>query len=121
MCIGDSSSGEVADNDGDDVSSEGNAAPSPPDMADEGNIVTMETTLYGGNHELVGKDPPIQTSDDTADQSQLAGSQSYHLIQLQAPATKHHLLIGNGSGIAVPVDGSLENVVCICKMELCIC
>ena len=121
MCIGDSSGGEVADNDGDDISSEGNAAPSPPDEADEGNIVTMETTPYGGNHELVRKDPTIQTSDDTADQSQLAGSQSYHLIQSQAPATKHHLLIGNGSSIAVPVDGSLENVVCICKMELCIC
>ena len=115
MCIGDSV-GEVADNDGGGIPLEGNPAPllEVPDVGGEGDIIKMETTPYDGNHELVGKDPTIQTSDYTADQSQLVGSQSYHSIQ-EAPGTKHHLLIGHGSGIAVTVDGNLENMVCICR------
>ena len=114
MCTGDSV-GEVTDNDGGGMPLEGNPAPplEVPNVGGEGDIIKMETTPYDGNHELVGKDPTIQTSDYTADQSQLAGSQSHHSIQSQAPATKHHLLIGHRYGIAVPVDGSLENVVCI--------
>ena len=94
MCIGDSV-GEVTDNNEVGIPLEGN--PAPPlevsDVGGEGDIIKMETTPYGGNHELVGKDPTIQTSDYTADQSQLVGSQSYHFIQSEAPAgTKHYLL-----------------------------
>ena len=69
--IGDSV-GEVADNDGGEIPPEGNPAPSlevPEVGHSEGDIIIMETTPYGGNHELVGKDPTIQTSDYTADQS----------------------------------------------------
>ena len=118
--IGDSV-GEVADNDGGGIPLEGNP-PSPlevPDVGGEGDIIKMETTPYDGNHELVGKDPTIQTSDYTADQSQLVGSHSYHFIQSEAPeGTKHHLLIGHGSGLAVTVDDNLENVVCICRKKI---
>ena len=72
--------GEVAYNDGGGIPPQGSPAPplEVPDVGGEGDIIIMETTPYGGNHELVGKDPTIQTSDDTADQSQLVGSQSYH-------------------------------------------
>ena len=115
--IGDSSGGEIADNgDGVAIPPEGNPAPplQAPYLAGEGDTVQMETTQYDGKHQLVGINYTIQTSDYTADQSQLVGSQSYHLIQSEAPATKHYSPIDHGSGIAVTVDGSLENVVCIC-------
>ena len=105
MCIGDSV-GKVADNDGGGIPLEGNPAPpmEVPDVGGEGDIIKMETTPYDGNHELVGKDPTIQTSDYIADQSQPVGSQSCHSIQSEAPCRHKASLI-------VTVDGNLENVV----------
>ena len=85
-----------------------------PYLAGEGDTVQMETTQYDGKHQLVGINYTIQTSDYTTDQSQLVGSQSYHPVQSEAPGTKHYSLIDHGSGIAVTVDGTLENMVCIC-------
>ena len=98
------------------MSPEGNSPPPPqaPYLADEGDTVQMETTQYDGKHQLVGINYNIQTSDYTAEQSQLVGSQSYHPVQAEAPGTKHYSLIDHGSGIAITVDGTLENVVCIC-------
>ena len=112
--------GEVAYNDGGGIPPQGNPAPplEVPDVGDEGDIIKIETTPYDGNHESVGKDPTIQISDHAADQSQLVGSQSYHSIQSEAPGTKHHLLIGHGSGLAVTVGDNLENVVCICRKKV---
>ena len=98
------------------MSTEGNSPPPPqaPYLAGEGDTVQMETTQYDGKHQLVGINYTIQTSDYTTDQSQLVGSQSYHPVQSEAPRTKHYSPIDHGSGIAVTIDGSLENMVCIC-------
>ena len=124
MCIGDSCSGEAADNDGGIIPLEGNAAPLPlqvPDVAGEGDVIQMECTPHDGKHQLVGADRTIQTTDYTTDQSRLVGSQSYRSVQLEAPGTKYYITVGHGSDIAVTVDGNLENMVNICINKVHIC
>ena len=114
MCIGDSCSGEAVDNDGGVIPLEGNDAPlsmQVPDMAGEGDVVQMESTPHDSKHQLVGTDRTIQSSDYAADQSQLVGSQSYRSVRSEALGTKYYITVGHGSGIAVTVDGNLENMV----------
>ena len=90
-------------------------------MAGEGDVVQMESTPHDGKHQLVGADRTIQTTDYTADQSQLVGSQSYLSVQSEAPGTKCYIIVGHGSDIAVTVDGNLENMVNICINKVHIC
>ena len=90
-------------------------------MAGEGDVVQMESTPHDGKDQLVGADQTIQTTDYTADQSQLVGSQSYLSVQSEAPGTKCYITVGHGPDIAVTVDGNLENMVNICINKVHIC
>ena len=123
MCIGDSGSGEAADNDEDTIPPEGNPAPplplQVPDVAaGEDDVIQMECSPHDGKHQLVGADRTIQTSDYTADQSQLVGSYSYHS---ETSGTKYYITVGHGPDIAVTVDGNLGNTVNICINKVHIC
>ena len=60
---------------------------------------------------MVGTNRTNPTSDDHVYRSQLVGKQSYLAIQLEITGTKHYLLVGHDSDIAVTADEKIENLV----------
>ena len=61
---------------------------------------------------MVGTNRTNPTSDDHVYRSQLVGKQFYVAIQLETLDTKHYLLVGHGSDIAVTADEKIdENLV----------
>ena len=89
--------------------------------AGEGDAVQKECSPHDSKIRLVGADRTIQTSDYTADQSQLVGSHSYHSVRSETPGTKYYITIVHGSDIAVTGDGNLGNMVNICMNKVHVC